>query len=357
MKQVAALTFLMLILGAGPAVGAVKIELQKESAVAGDVVRLGDVALIEAGDLATALRTLIVCPAPAAGDTLTLTGDRLKRRVAAVLGETELTVVGADRCVITRSALPAAVAPLASEAAGAESPAATLEAAVRTFVLSRITRPADQVRLDFDSRDHDTLALSGERYLFKVISAANQMDAGNTNLRIEASERVRPDRVVRSLYVRLGVTVLENVVVTAHDLRAGDVLTAEDVRVERREFREPAKAPLFHDVADVVGATARNNTAVGQALRLEDLAKTLMVRRGDAVTVYVHGRGFTIKAPNQCRALESGEQGSSVAVQGVDGSGKFYATVTGPRTVELAMAGDQAATRTAAAPRDERKTR
>jgi len=53
--------------------------------------------------------------------------------------------------------------------------------------------------------------------------------------------------------------------------------------------------------------------------------------------VMLEGRGFRIKTT--CRALESGEMGSAVAVQGVDGRGKFYATVIGPRTVEVRLAG------------------
>ena len=68
-----------------------------------------------------------------------------------------------------------------------------------------------------------------------------------------------------------------------------------------------------------------------------DLTKTLMVRRGDAVTVHIRGRGFSIRTVS--RALEGGELGSAVAVQGKDGQGKFYATVTGARTVELRLPG------------------
>jgi flagella basal body P-ring formation protein FlgA len=207
---------------------------------------------------------------------------------------------------------------------------------IRLYVADRLERSTGDVRLEFDVRDRELLALGDEKYQFRLVSATNHVSAGSTGLRVEVYDRASPRLVVRSAHVKFEVVLLDDVVVAARAVRAGRMITEQDLRVERREFRETPRM-LLHEAADIAGATAKRNIEVGQMLRLDDMQKTLMVERGNAVTVVLHGRGFRIKTT--CRVLESGELGSAVAVQGVDGRGKFYATVIGPRTVEVRLAG------------------
>ena len=340
MKNLAALAAVVLTLAGAEVRGAVKVELLKESSVACGVVRLKDVALVE-GEGSAALQSLIVCLSPAGGESLSLAAERVRQRVAAVLGEAEVTMAGAASCRVKRSAAPqdspTGAGTAAAPAAVKAGKAGTLEAAIRQFVLERLAPAAvgGGARLEFDARDREALDLMDERWQFKLISGTGQFEAGSAMVRAEIYERSKPHLVARSARIQFHVVLAADVVVVARNLSAGDVLSADDVRLERREFREPQRGLLVREVTDAVGATARSALAAGRLLRPEDLTKTLMVQRGDAVTVYVRGGGFTIKTV--CRALESGERGSTVAVQGQDGSGKFYATVIGPRTVELSL--------------------
>ncbi len=327
----------VLLTAALSAAGAVTVEVQAAGTVRGAFVCLGDVALIT-GDETGGLATLALCSSPLPGESLSVTSERIRRRVVAALGGAEFTLSGQASCRVTR---PAAEEPTKPTAADMRPTApavagATLESLIRLYVADRLERSAGDVRVDFDPRDKDVLALSGDTYQFRFIAGSNRVTPGAMVLRVEVYDRASPRLVVRTASVRFTVVLLENVLVATRVVRLGRVITAEDVRVERREFRETPRQ-LLHEVADIVGATAKRNIDAGQTLTVDDMQKTLMVERGNAVTVMLEGRGFRIKTT--CRALESGEMGSAVAVQGVDGRGKFYATVIGPRTVEVRLAG------------------
>jgi flagella basal body P-ring formation protein FlgA len=329
------------LLPAMPAAGqgdtaALRVELQGEAVAAGALVRLGDVALID-GPGGEALRSLAVCPAPAAGGELTLPADRVRRRVMAALGSAAFTLAGPDACRIRseRAAEPVVSGP--SQQTG-EPAGAALADILRDYVTSRLDLASS--RIVFAPRDDDVLGLDDRRWQFRLHSATGRVTAGEASVRVEVFDRSDPRLAVRSAVVRFAVVAIADVVVATRSFRAGHVIGDQDVRVERREFRDLPRM-LVSDLADVLGTTSRGNVEAGQMIRVEDLKETLLVRRGNAVTVYALGRGFRIKTV--ARALESGELGSAVAVEGLDGQGKFYGTVIGPRTVEVRLAGAPAA--------------
>jgi len=330
----ATLAILGLLL-AGPSVlGAVTIEVQDAARVSGGLVRLGDIALVE-GDGAAGLRALALCPSPLEGQSTVVSGARIRRRVAAALGTADFALSGAGTCTVTRPASDAAGGPAAAAAAPGDK-RRTLEALLCDYVGARLERTPAGLRIEFDERDALVLALTQDRYRFRVVSAVSRIGAGSCTVRVEMIDSSRADLVARTAHIHMDVVLLEDVVVAARGILADRVVTAEDVRVERREFRA-APGLLLHETGDVVGVTAKRNIVAGSVIEPGDLSRTLMVRRGDAVTVHIHGRGFSIRTVS--RALEGGELGSTVAVQGKDGRGKFYATVTGARTVELRLPG------------------
>jgi len=325
------------VLLAGQSVSsAVTVEVQDEASVTGGYVRLGDIALVDGDDTAS-LRSLAICPSPLADQSVTLSQSRIRRRVAASLGNGDFVLSGAASCRVTRSAVGAAQ-PKAAAPNGEAGRAAnrSLQAVLHEYVRLRLARPADGLRIEFDSRDAALLTLTEAQYQFRIVSAASRVIEGGCAARVEMVDPSRPALVARTAHVCFNVVLVEDVAVAARGIRAGRVIAPEDVRIERREFRTTPRL-LLHEARDVVGATARRTVEAGQIIQLEDLAKTLMVRRGDAVTVHIHGRSFSIRTVS--RALEGGELGSAVAVQGKDGRGKFYGTVIGPRTVEVRLPG------------------
>jgi len=328
------LAILGVLLASSSLPGAVAIEVQDAASVSGGLVHLGDIALVE-GDGAAGLRGLALCPSPLEGQSTVVSVARIRRRVAAALGSADVALSGAGSCTVTRPAAERTGGP----AAAAATPAGkhgTLEALLCDYVRARLDRSPAGLRIEFDGRDSLVLALTQDQYRFRIVSSVSRIGAGNCAVRVEMLDRSQPALVARTAHIRMDVVLLEDVVVAARGIPADRVITPDDVRVERREFRA-APHLLLHEPRDVVGVTARRNIEAGSVIEPADLAKTLMVRRGDAVTVHIRGRGFSVRTVS--RALEGGELGSAVAVQGKDGRGKFYATVTGARTVELRLPG------------------
>jgi flagella basal body P-ring formation protein FlgA len=317
----------------------VTIELQAEARVSGGLVRLSDVALVE-GTLPHDAANQALCPAPVAGETLNLSQARVRRRLVALAGDTDFVVRGAQECRVTRADEGGATkSPSNDRAETSSAPTnslassgTTLKAQLEHFIATKVNRPEDRMRVEFDPRDAADLNRTDAAMSFEFFATGGELKIGPAAVRVEMRTHADPRHVARTMYVRFQILALETIVTAARDVRVGEQLGEADLKLERREFRSDP-AGFVRQLADATGATAKGDLAAGQAVREEDLAKTLLVRRGDVVTVVIVGRGFTMKTTS--KALESGDSGATIAVQGKDGSGKFYARVTAVRTVEM----------------------
>jgi flagella basal body P-ring formation protein FlgA len=340
-------------LAGSAAAATVTIELQAEARVSGGLVRLADVALVD-GTLPHDAAGQALCPAPVAGETLNLSQARVRRRLVALLGDTDFVLRGAEECCVTRTdgggagemaAISGGSVVGVNPSPGPKGPPSpkgegltgtTLKAQLEHFIAGKVNRPEERIRIEFDPRDAADLGKTDAAASFEFFATGGELKIGPAAVRVEMRRHADPRHVARTMYVRFQVLAVEEVVTAARDVRAGEQLAEADLKLERREFRNDP-AGYLRQLGDATGATAKGDLAAGQAVREEDLAKTLLVRRGDVVTVLIVGRGFTMKTTS--KALESGESGATVAVQGKDGAGKFYARVTAVRTVEMKVAG------------------
>ncbi|NIA22514.1 MAG: flagellar basal body P-ring formation protein FlgA, partial [Anaerolineaceae bacterium] len=304
--------------------------------VAGAAIRLGDIALVE-GPLSEGLRSLVICPSPLAGRSLSLDRRRIRRRLLANLPLADFRLSGAEACTVIRAAEGRSSTASGRKAPGEKNrPVQSLRALLERVIGKGVDLPPQEYRVEFDSRNAADLALADDVRTFKVSGGSGDKVVGQGTFRVEISSRNSPGEIVRTLYVRYHVVFLAQIVVATRDVRPGEVLSRDDVRLERREFRSD-KVRWLRKVDDVVGTTARGAMGVGQMIRREDVARTFYVRRGEPVTIHIIGRGFSMKT--RSRALESGELGSTIAVQGKDGKARFYARVIDIRTVEVRLSG------------------
>ncbi len=313
------------------AMAAPTVELLSETAVSGNVVRLSDVAIVQ-GDGSDLLTGQIICPAPAEGETLLLSAERVRRRLLALSGRADIAISGAPACRIGKAAA-------ATRTATEPDTGRTLRQTLLAHITTSVSRPAERLRVEFDDRDAELLAATETHYIFRL-RGDSPPAIGSNSITVDVYEADRPQRLFRTSHIRFRVLLLEDVVVTVRDIRPGEILKAEDVRLERREFSSDDLSRNFRDPQHMVGATARVAMAAGKVVDIGDLSKTLLVQRGSAVTVYVEARGLTVRTIS--RALESGELGDVVAVQGKEGRGQFYAEVIGSATVRVRMAGAEA---------------
>ena len=115
-------------------------------------------------------------------------------------------------------------------------------------------------------------------------------------------------------------------------LRAGEIVKASDVVVERRP-----KAELRGDgmpTREAVGLATKVAMRSGQALRTDDLTKPQIVQRNEAVTITyeVPGVALTVRG----KALEAGAMGDVVGVLNIQSNRTVQATVIGPGRVNIA---------------------
>jgi flagella basal body P-ring formation protein FlgA len=114
-------------------------------------------------------------------------------------------------------------------------------------------------------------------------------------------------------------------------LAAGEILRAEDIRIERVRAD---RAQALIDPAMVPGLAARRPVAPGQPLLQADLVRPAAVTRNSAVMMAIVVPGMSVSA--QGRALEDGAAGETIRVQNVASRAVVAAEVVGPGRVRVA---------------------
>lgn len=127
------------------------------------------------------------------------------------------------------------------------------------------------------------------------------------------------------LYVPVRASYLVDVLVARHSLNRGQLLTAEDVRIEQRESSGLPSAYLTRR-GEVIGMTLRRNVPGGTVLNPAVLEAPLAVRRGDLVTLIAGGTGIEVKSEGE--AIEDGILNQRVRVRTV--SGRIVEGTVGP---------------------------
>ena len=128
------------------------------------------------------------------------------------------------------------------------------------------------------------------------------------------------------------VTVLVEAVVTVRELGRRAVITAGDVRVERRALsRLPVNA--VHDSNDVIGREVTRPLAPGEVVTAQSVTAPLIIRRGSVVSVVVEGSNFKIVARGV--AVEDGAHGAPIRVLNAASRREVVGRVEDERTVRI----------------------
>lgn len=97
-----------------------------------------------------------------------------------------------------------------------------------------------------------------------------------------------------SVYVQIEVRIAADVLVAAHPLARGVPLTADDFTVQRQDLTTVAAGALT-DPAKAVGQRLRYPVAAGAILNAALLERSLVVKRGQTVTVVSGRDGFEVR--------------------------------------------------------------
>lgn len=314
----------LLILGATAWGGSVRLKPQAH--VAGQVVRLSDVA--EIGDVrgvdATLLEKLTVAAAPEPGRSMHLTRSQIqKRMVSGGINMSQILLEGASRVEVTGGASAAE-----DEAPAAQEDSGRLADCIQDYVSKRMQAEGFRVRVRLVNSEVPESSLPATAGL-RVSSVRGKLQAGTVDFAIVSSVAGRESKRFKA---RASVEWVGQVVVASRELRAGMRIEPGMVKLEQACPTDDPSS-LLTDVSEVVGRRLVARVATGESLSGSDLDSRIVVKSGDTVVVTLRGRGYRIEMKAEAR--RSGAAGDRVELINPTNRKRFQAVVVGRGRAEL----------------------
>lgn len=128
-----------------------------------------------------------------------------------------------------------------------------------------------------------------------------------------------------TVYVPVQIKVAGNYLVTARQLRVGEIVSAADVFTQNGDLGT-LPANVVTEPAQAIGMTVRNGVAAGQPLRSDLLTAPWVVQQGQSVKLLSSGAGFTVS--NEGKALNNATDGQIAQVR--TSSGQVVSGVARP---------------------------
>jgi flagella basal body P-ring formation protein FlgA len=135
-----------------------------------------------------------------------------------------------------------------------------------------------------------------------------------------------------SVKISANVALPPAVVVASHSLARGVLIRPTDVRLQAGKATQGA-AHVFQSLEDAIGKETTRVVTEGQVLDDQSLSQQLLVRRGEAVTVYARSGGVQVRTT--ARSRDDGAHNEVVTVESLAKRESFFARVTGPQEVEI----------------------
>ncbi len=132
----------------------------------------------------------------------------------------------------------------------------------------------------------------------------------------------------REIVVR--ATIAADVVVVAHDMKAGTPIDASSLKLERRDVTTTPGAATNLD--DVAGKTSRRALRAGQLVDRRWLNESVLVKRNAKVTIIARNAGVEVHVAAE--ALQAGRRGEVISVKNSANGTVLRARVIGPDAVE-----------------------
>lgn len=310
---------------------AAELRLRSECRCTQSLVRLGDVAEIHAADAAQVreLEAIELFPAPARGQQRFVRAREIQDLLALRgLNLSQHRLAGASRVEVSAAeavAAPAPAAPRPLSTSAVKRANEQVEAAVVGYLRRAVSESEPwqaEVKLDNEQARvvgaaSGALTIAGGEAPWKgckrlsvVVPAAE----GALEFEIEAVISTPP-----------------MVVVAVRSIVPGDTVQATDVKFAQRSTA-PVESP-FYRLEDVVGLQTVGAIVEGQVLDRADVRSPVLVRRGDAVTVFARSAGIQVRTT--ARAQEDGGRGDLITVESMLNRQRFFVRVTGVHEVEV----------------------
>lgn len=343
---------LVLLASLTPAAEAASVRLLRDVTVEDTLIRLGDIAEIEAADekLKFALSEIELQPAPVPGQVARITyQDIISRLRAHQVDLSQVEVRGRSTITVKRVTDRLSTATPRIIATSFNQPVSETKATPRTledhpeFKLSTAQLRHAENRVLQAIRDHlaEHAPDWGTPKLFVQLpprKALLVLDAAADGLTLIASKEIRDDRyeltfevqneehATESLTVLANITRRPRVWSAKYPIAAGQQIGVSDLQL--KEVDDIANGVTEQE--RLIGKEARRAMRPGDILKEDQLQEPALIKRGDVVSVVSESNGC--RAVMNYRAKTDGKLGQMIAVETGDRRQTLMVRVTGSRT-------------------------
>jgi len=135
-----------------------------------------------------------------------------------------------------------------------------------------------------------------------------------------------------SLYVPVKIIILKQVVVAARTLEKGAAITPLTIDLEEVDISQ-LKQGYFVEVDEVLGLSSRHQITQGTILTPALLQKTVMIHKGEQVTI--HAQNDTLHISMDGIALADGVAGETITVKNISSKKIIEGRVVSPGQVRI----------------------
>ncbi|MHB8057150.1 MAG: flagellar basal body P-ring formation chaperone FlgA [Desulfuromonadaceae bacterium] len=202
--------------------------------------------------------------------------------------------------------------------------------AVTTFVKNRTSG------LGWDVRVRRTI-ISGDLKLpegkidYEIVAPQQWEGWGNISVAVMARQN---DKVLRNVTVRVDVEALADTVVTLQQINYGELLSAANVVLQKREITYNSHLAA-RTIDEVAGKRARTTLRANQPVRADQVERVPLVKAGQIVTIVAENEVLKISVSG--KASSAGAEGDMIRVQNLTSLKEMPARVIDASTVQVAF--------------------
>jgi len=137
-----------------------------------------------------------------------------------------------------------------------------------------------------------------------------------------------------SLYVPVVVSLVTDVIVAAHNLARGTILSNGDLMLEKKDIAR-LRGHFFQQPAKAIGKVLKRNLQQGQVLNSQHTVIQKTVKKGSKVIILAHSGNIQVRMPG--KALGNGATGERIKVQNIHSKKELEATVVSKGVVKVAL--------------------
>jgi flagella basal body P-ring formation protein FlgA len=332
------------------AASAAELQLRHECRCSHALVRLGDVAEIHAADAeqSKTLAAIELFPAPAQGQQRFVRAREIQDILALRgLNLSQHRLSGASRLEIHGAEAPSVAGTPAARPLSAMAIVRANELVQKAVVayLQKNVSPTEPWKVEV-KLDVDQARIVGANKEPLTVQGGEAPWKGRQSLTV----LVPAAKGAASLNVEALIGLAPMVAVATRSLVPGDNVQATDVKLVQAPPRQTDNP--FYRLEDLIGQQAIGAIVEGQVIDQEDVRAPLLVRRGDAVTVFARSAGVQVRTT--ARAQEDGSRGDLITVESMLNRQRFFARVTAIHEVEVFAHAIEARSSAEGAPRETR---